>query len=255
VPQFGGPLTAVEIEPLESERLPQLPAILDEEWSTAWTTTEVMINQAHASPLPSSPETGARFISKGSFQTAAPRRSWMCSKQDRGVSPEKRCCSGRNVDGDEPPSAQSGDSCFPWETILLESALRKSRESNSLLQTHPVAAAFPPLGGAAFDALLEDMAERGQRLPIVLYDGKIWDGRARHAACTELGLKPWLVPLRRKSPVELYIRLNYERAGEPNSPTRKAIVDALMQADGAENRATVRARRGTDFGGPSPKVG
>lgn len=112
-----------------------------------------------------------------------------------------------------------------------------------MLQTHPAAATFPSLKGAAFDILVDDLEARGQRLPIALYDGKIWDGRARYAACRKLGIKPWLVPLRRKEPVQLYIQLNYERSGEPNSPERKAIVDMLMQADSTDNRAAMRARR------------
>ena len=92
-----------------------------------------------------------------------------------------------------------------------------------MLETHPVVAAFPPREGAAFATLFRDIEARGQRLPIGLYEGKIWDGRARYAACVKLGIKPWLAPLRREGLVELYIQLNYERAGEPNSAERKDL--------------------------------
>lgn len=109
-----------------------------------------------------------------------------------------------------------------------------------MLQTHPVVAAFPPREGAAFATLLGDIEGRGQRLPIGLYEGKIWDGRARYAACVKLGIKPWLVPLRREGLVELYIRLNYERAGEPNSVERKAFVATLMEVGGMDKSFPAR---------------
>ncbi len=87
------------------------------------------------------------------------------------------------------------------------------------------------------------MRSNGQRLPIALYEGMVWDGRARLSACVKLGIKPWLVPLRRKEPIEFYIEANYARVGEPKSSERKAIVAALMEADGLECRARARVRR------------
>lgn len=35
------------------------------------------------------------------------------------------------------------------------------------------------------------------------YEGMIWDGRARYEACRSLGVRPWLVPLRRQEPFAL----------------------------------------------------
>jgi hypothetical protein len=113
----------------------------------------------------------------------------------------------------------------------------------SALQTHPIAAVFPAPEGALFDALKADIRANGQYLPIILYDGMIWDGRARHRACAELGLKPWLVPLRRKSPTECYILSNYDRVGEPNSPVRKATVAVLSEASSSARRAEAYAQR------------
>lgn len=111
------------------------------------------------------------------------------------------------------------------------------------LRTHPIVAPLPTVEGAGFEALKVHIRLNGQNLPIILYDGMIWDGRARHRACAELGRKPWLVPLRRKDPVEYYILSNYARVGEPNSPARKAIVAALSKAESAASRAEARGRR------------
>jgi hypothetical protein len=113
----------------------------------------------------------------------------------------------------------------------------------SVIFTHPIAAMFPCKGNGALDQLTADMKANGQYLPIVLYEGMIWDGRARYQVCTKLGLKPWLVPLRRKHPVEFYIQSNYDRVGEPASPERKAVVSALLEVDSIDHRTKSRTRR------------
>ena len=55
---------------------------------------------------------------------------------------------------------------------------------------HPFADVFPLLEGDDFTKLLEDIREHGQREPVILYDGKILDGRNRYRACVELGIPP-----------------------------------------------------------------
>jgi len=53
---------------------------------------------------------------------------------------------------------------------------------------HPFADVFPLLSGEDFDRLCQDIREHGQREPVILYDGKILDGRNRYRACQELGI-------------------------------------------------------------------
>ena len=55
---------------------------------------------------------------------------------------------------------------------------------------HPFADVFPLLIGYDIDKLTEDIEENGQREPIILYDGKILDGRNRYRACIDLGIEP-----------------------------------------------------------------
>lgn len=112
-----------------------------------------------------------------------------------------------------------------------------------MLEIHPVAAALPPIGDAAFAALVANVETKGQTLPIVLYEGMIWDGRARYRACLNLGLKPWLVPLRGSDPADFYIVSNYGRVGLPGSATRKSITAILLKAGSPEGRKEGRARR------------
>jgi hypothetical protein len=49
---------------------------------------------------------------------------------------------------------------------------------------------FPPMSDEAFAALVADIRENGLREAIVLYEGKILDGRNRYRACTEVGIEP-----------------------------------------------------------------
>lgn len=58
------------------------------------------------------------------------------------------------------------------------------------LTPHPVAAWFPMLGQAELQALADDIREHGQRVPILIYDDRIIDGRNRLAACRLAGVKP-----------------------------------------------------------------
>ena len=61
----------------------------------------------------------------------------------------------------------------------------------SSIPFHPLSNMFPLMQGEESDALVEDIRKNGQREPIVLYQGKVLDGRNRHNAClaAEVGLK------------------------------------------------------------------
>jgi len=58
------------------------------------------------------------------------------------------------------------------------------------LMPHPVAALFPPSGHDEYETLKQDILERGQQEPILLYEGQILDGKARWRACMELDIVP-----------------------------------------------------------------
>jgi N6-adenosine-specific RNA methylase IME4 len=62
------------------------------------------------------------------------------------------------------------------------------------LKNHRFADLFPMMVGDAFDELVADIRECGVRENIVLYDGKILDGRNRYLAAIEAGFDPDGIP-------------------------------------------------------------
>lgn len=58
------------------------------------------------------------------------------------------------------------------------------------VRAHKAAAVFPMLPGEQLDALADDIAQNGQREPIVLLDGEILDGRNRFDACQQACIEP-----------------------------------------------------------------
>lgn len=91
---------------------------------------------------------------------------------------------------------------------------------------HPITRHFPSVSDAEYVKLREDIRRNGQRRAICMYQGYIWDGRARHMVCCDLGLVPKLWILRVRDPI-LFLIHRHDRYGAPNSPERHAAVGLL----------------------------
>jgi N6-adenosine-specific RNA methylase IME4 len=61
------------------------------------------------------------------------------------------------------------------------------------LRNHPAADAFPMMDEKRAEELAHDIADNGLRIPIVLCDGMILDGRNRYRACVARGITPTFV--------------------------------------------------------------
>ena len=79
------------------------------------------------------------------------------------------------------------------------------------MKSHPAADLFPLLEGAAFDALVADIATNGLIHPIVTTGGLVLDGRNRLRACYEAEVKPQFVEYRGKSPLVYVVGANLAR--------------------------------------------
>lgn len=58
------------------------------------------------------------------------------------------------------------------------------------MKFHPYSEIFPLIEGAEFDALVDDIKTHGLREAIVLYEGKVLDGRNRFLACQKAKVRP-----------------------------------------------------------------
>ena len=82
---------------------------------------------------------------------------------------------------------------------------------NDLL-VHEAAKLFPMLDNAELDELAADIAKNGQIEPIVVFEGKILDGRNRVEACRRLQVEPRVRELEAcDSPTEFVISANFHR--------------------------------------------
>jgi hypothetical protein len=76
---------------------------------------------------------------------------------------------------------------------------------------HPLTKLFPIMPEHERDELGRDMKTNSQLLPIILYEGKILDGRNRYLACLKFGLKPRFVSFTTTEAKKYVIGLNYYR--------------------------------------------
>ena len=109
---------------------------------------------------------------------------------------------------------------------------------------HPLSSRFPVMSGSGLHALLADIGGRGQRRPIALFEGMIWDGRSRYFACRELGVESKFRILRAAhDPIPYLIQRHSDRYGEPNSPERLAALAILQEIYEPEWKAAAAKRR------------
>ncbi|MEQ8226745.1 MAG: hypothetical protein RIA64_01565 [Rhodospirillales bacterium] len=79
------------------------------------------------------------------------------------------------------------------------------------IEHHPLAGMFPMMDDQSFSELADDILENGLREPIVLYEGKILDGRNRFKACDFHLIEPDFVTYEGDDPLGYVISLNLRR--------------------------------------------
>jgi phage N-6-adenine-methyltransferase len=96
----------------------------------------------------------------------------------------------------------------------------------NMYEAHELANIFPLIEGDEFDKLVDDIKTNGLLNPIVLYEGKILDGRNRFNACLEAGIQPLFVEYDGDSPLNHVVSLNLTR--RHLSESQRALVGAKL---------------------------
>lgn len=113
------------------------------------------------------------------------------------------------------------------------------------LPDHPCASLVPRMTDEEFATLKADIAEHGQREPIVIHEGQIVDGRHRYRACQELGLDPQFRDWDGEGALEAFVvSLNVHR--RHLSPSQRGAIAAEM-LPAIEKEAVARMMRGQSF--------
>ena len=76
---------------------------------------------------------------------------------------------------------------------------------------HPLANLFPLIDGAEFDELVADIKLHGLHEPVVLFGGKVLDGRNRLRACEAANVAPTYTVYTGDDPVSYVVSLNLRR--------------------------------------------
>jgi ParB-like chromosome segregation protein Spo0J len=108
------------------------------------------------------------------------------------------------------------------------------------LSPHPIADYFPQMDDAAFAELVDDISEHGLLEPIVLYEGKILDGRHRYRACIEAGIEPEFTDYEGDDPLAFAISVNLRRRHLSESQ-RAMIAERLAPLENGQRSDLVQA--------------
>ena len=102
----------------------------------------------------------------------------------------------------------------------------ETKAASGELEFHPIANIFPMMEDKELDRLKADILTRGLQEQIVIYEGKVLDGRNRYKACKELNLTPATKPYEGDDRVGLVVSANLHR--RHLSESQRAMVAAKL---------------------------
>jgi hypothetical protein len=112
------------------------------------------------------------------------------------------------------------------------------------LKPHPLSAMFSLTEDEEFEALVEDIAAQGIRVPIVLYEGMILDGRNRYRAAMECNHKftegDFVELAAGIDPESFVISANLQRRQLSTKAKREVIAKLIEAKPGHSDRALGR---------------
>lgn len=98
--------------------------------------------------------------------------------------------------------------------------------SDDTYDFHPIANLFPLIEGDEFDNLCADIRANGLRQNIILFEGKILDGRNRYRGCKKVGERPRFIEYLGNDPFGYVAALNLLR--RHLSPSQRGMIAAEM---------------------------
>lgn len=114
------------------------------------------------------------------------------------------------------------------------------------MKFHEYAEIYRMLPDAELQSLAEDIRQKGQLLPITIYEGKVLDGRNRYRACEIAGVEPKMEVYDGNDPLGLIASLNDHRRHD--SENERALVGARManlrKGEVGRGRASIDAPTG-----------
>ncbi len=119
------------------------------------------------------------------------------------------------------------------------------------LQVHELAGLMPPMSEGEYQELMTDIARHGLLEPVVLYEGRVLDGRHRVLACRELG-----IPIRTRvwdgpgTPLQFVLSANVVRR-HLTASQRAALAVEVERLLAVQARERQRHHGGTAPGRPS----
>lgn len=129
-----------------------------------------------------------------------------------------------------------------------------AKERKQWLVPHAAAELFPLMEGAEYEALKQDIAERGQLVPIVLHEGRILDGRNRYHACCDLEIEPTFAQYDGDSPTQYVVSLNLHRRHLSVSQQAMIGADILPALEAEAKSRQVEAGKSHGRGQATEKV-
>jgi len=113
-------------------------------------------------------------------------------------------------------------------------------------QFHAIANIFPLMEGEEYGLFVDDIEKRGLQEPIVLYEGKILDGRNRYRACKELKLQPAVKQYTGNDPLGYVLSANFHRR-HLNESQRAMVAARVVTTKLGDNQHIKREGRPVDL--------
>lgn len=119
-------------------------------------------------------------------------------------------------------------------------------------EVHPACSILPMMPAAALEELAEDIKRHGQQQPVVLFEGKVLDGRNRLKACELAGVEPEVREWRGDDPMRWVLSLNFHR--RHLTEDQKSVVGARAEQLIAERARRVEAPPEPEAPPPEPEA-